>query len=106
MANLKSVSPQQAVALVRSGAVLVDVRETHEFTTEHIPGARHHALSRLDARLPLRGDEIVIFHCLSGARTRSHGARLAAAAGCEAYVLEGGLAAWKRAGLPTAAGTR
>ena len=26
--------------------------------------------------------------------------RLAAAAGCEAYILEGGIDAWKRAGLP------
>ena len=69
MAGLKSVSPQEAVALVRSGAVLVDVREAHEFVAEHIAGARHHALSRMNARLPLRGDEIVIFHCRSGAST-------------------------------------
>ena len=33
----------------------------------------------------------------------SHAARLAAAAQCEAYVLEGGLEAWKRAGLPVRA---
>jgi Protein of unknown function (DUF2892) len=30
----------------------------------------------------------------------SHATRLAAAAQCEAYVLQGGLEAWKRAGLP------
>ena len=30
----------------------------------------------------------------------SHAARLAAAAQCEAYILEGGLEAWRRAGLP------
>jgi len=30
---------------------------------------------------------------------------LAAAAGCEAYILKGGIDAWKKAGLPVATGT-
>jgi rhodanese-related sulfurtransferase len=43
----------------------------------------------------------VIFHCRSGARTSANASGLAAAAGaCDAYILEGGLDAWKRAGLP------
>ena len=33
---------------------------------------------------------------------RANAARLGDAAGCEAYLLEGGLEAWKRAGLPVA----
>jgi rhodanese-related sulfurtransferase len=58
-------------------------------------------LSRIDADTPVRpGDDILVFHCPSGARTAGNARRLAAATGaCEAYLLEGGLDAWK-AGLP------
>jgi rhodanese-related sulfurtransferase len=46
---------------------------------------------------------VVIFHCRSGARTKGNAPRLAAAAGkCETYILDGGLDAWKKVGLPVA----
>lgn len=104
MSELKTVSPQRAAELVRSGAVLVDIREADEHAREHIAGARHHALSRIDQATPIRdGDDVVIFHCRSGARTKGNAARLAAATpNCETYILEGGLDAWKTAGLPVA----
>jgi len=103
MSDLPTVSPQRAAKLIREGAVLVDVREADEHARERIPGARHHALSQIDARTPVRaGDDVLVFHCRSGARTKANAPRLArAASGCEAFVLEGGLDAWKRAGLPT-----
>lgn len=104
MSELKSVTAAQAVKMIKSGAILVDIREMDEFSRERIPGARHHALSRIDADSPARaGDKIIIFHCRSGARTRANAPKLAASAPrCEAYVLEGGIEAWKKAGLPTA----
>jgi rhodanese-related sulfurtransferase len=101
---MQTISPQRAAELTREGAVLIDIREADEYARERIPGARHHALSRLHASNPARpGDSVLVFHCRSGARTRANASKLAAAAaGCEVYVLEGGLDAWKRAGLPTA----
>ena len=104
MSTLKTISPARAAELMREGAVLVDVREADEHARERIPGARHHAISTLDAEHPARpGDEVLIFHCRSGARTQANAPRLASSApGCEAYVLEGGLDAWKKAGLPVA----
>jgi hypothetical protein len=43
----------------------------------------------------------------SGARTAGYADRLSAKAGlCEAYTIEGGLDAWKRAGLPVTADRR
>ena len=49
------------------------------------------------------GDDVLIFHCRSGARTKGNAPRLAAAAPkCESYILEGGIDAWKKAGLPVA----
>ena len=102
MANLKTISPERAAELVRSGAVLIDIREADEHARERIPGARHHALTRIDRDSPaLSGDDVLIFHCRSGARTKGNAARLAAAAPkCETYILDGGIDAWKKAGLP------
>lgn len=106
MTALSSIPPQQAAAMIRDGAVLVDIREADERARERFPGARHHALSRLEGAPIRQGEEILIFHCRSGVRTRGHAGRLAQAAGCEAYLIEGGLQAWKEAGLPVAVDRR
>jgi rhodanese-related sulfurtransferase len=102
---MKTVTPERAAELVKSGAVLIDIRETAEHAGENIPGARHHALSQIDAKHPVRaGDTVLIFHCKSGARTNMNAQKLAGSAGqCEVYLLGGGIEAWKRAGLPTSA---
>jgi rhodanese-related sulfurtransferase len=104
MTALKTISPRDAADLVRQGAVLVDVRGADEHAREHIPGARHHALSQIGEDSPVRpGDDVLVFHCRSGARTAANAGKLAAAAqGCEAYILEGGIDAWKKTGLPVA----
>jgi rhodanese-related sulfurtransferase len=102
MSTLKAISPTSAAELVRKGAVLIDIREADEHAREHIPGARHHALSRIDKNAPVRqGDDVLVFHCRSGARTKTNAPKLAAAApACESYILDGGIDAWKKAGLP------
>jgi len=92
---MKTVSPEHAVELVKSGAVLIDIREAAEHAGENIPGARHHALSQIDAAHPVRaGDTVLVFHCKSGARTTMNVRRLKASAGdCEVYLLGGGIEA-------------
>ncbi|SDM40769.1 Rhodanese-related sulfurtransferase [Oryzisolibacter propanilivorax] len=87
------------------GAVLVDVRGPDEHARERIAGARSLPLDRLRAQAPdagslLAGAPAVVFHCRSGQRTAQYAAWLAGCAPCPAYVLEGGLDGWKRAGLP------
>ncbi|MDI3307858.1 MAG: rhodanese family protein [Acetobacteraceae bacterium] len=102
---LKAITPAEAARLLREqGATLVDVREPDEHARERIPGARNLPLSKLEeAELAVQQGKPVVFHCRSGARTQGNAARLAAKAGpCEAYVVEGGLEAWKKAGLPVA----
>jgi rhodanese-related sulfurtransferase len=105
MSEIETVSPERAVELVKQGAVLIDIRERAEHANENIPGARHHALSEIDAAHPVReGDTVLIYHCKSGARTRMNAQKLVARAGdCDVYILGGGIEAWKRAGLPTSA---
>lgn len=99
--SLKTITPADARRLVERGAVLIDIRDADEHARERIPGA----LSRpLDALTTIAGTSSpVIFHCKSGNRTAANAAKLAAAANCEAYLVEGGLDAWRKAGLPVAA---
>ena len=103
--SLPTLDAVRAKRLLDDGAVLVDVREADERAREHVPGTRHHALSRLST-IDTAGAKAVIFHCRSGDRTAANASRLAGAAGCDAYVLEGGIDAWKKAGLPVATDTR
>lgn len=99
---LQTISPQQARQLLDAGAVLVDIREADEHAREHIAAARHMPLSGLDDGIELHQGKPVIFHCRSGARTLANAQRLKSVAGddCDAFIVEGGLDAWRKAGLP------
>jgi rhodanese-related sulfurtransferase len=104
--SLPTISPEQAKRLLDQGAMLIDIREADEHAREKIASARHLPLSKLDeADLAVHAGKPVIFHCRSGARTLANAPRLAGkvSAGCEAYVVAGGLDAWKKAGLPVLA---
>jgi rhodanese-related sulfurtransferase len=101
--SLSTIEPSEARRLLDSGALLIDIREADEHAREKIPGARHLPLSKLDeADLIADQGKPVIFHCKSGARTKANAPRLAAklAGTCEAFILDGGLDAWRKAGLP------
>ena len=100
--SLETIDPIAAKRLIEEGAILVDIREADEHAREHVPGARHQPLSRLGS-VPAGQAKAVIFHCRSGARTSANAPRLAAATDCQAYILEGGIEAWKKAGLPVLA---
>ena len=100
--TLKTIDPMEAKRLIDQGALLVDIREADEHARERVPGARNKPLSRLGS-LPAGQANAVIFHCRSGARTTANAPRLAAATDCQAYILEGGIDAWRKAGLPVLA---
>lgn len=102
---LPTLTPGQAKHMLDQGAILVDIREPDEHAREKIPGAQLLPLSRLDEAEPvLQTGRPIIFHCKSGARTLGNEARLAGKTKgtCEAFIIEGGLDAWKKAGLPVA----
>lgn len=103
--SLSPVSPEKARELIVGGAKLIDIREADEHAREHILVAQNVPLSRLD-RLDVGSAPEVIYHCRSGNRTAANGARLAQAADRPAYVLEGGIDAWRKAGLPVAVDRR
>ena len=94
---MQTISAMRAKALCDAGARLLDIRGADEFAREHIDGAENVMPAQLR---PGQFHEVVIFHCRSGHRTQMQAAVLQASAAGEAYVLQGGLDAWKKAGLP------
>ena len=103
-ATLHPLAPAEVRARLAAGqAVLVDIREADEFARQHIAGAVSQPLSRWEqAHLSVDPAADVIFTCRSGMRTQGACNRLAARVQGDAYVLDGGLNAWVKAGLPIA----
>jgi rhodanese-related sulfurtransferase len=87
-------------------AVLLDVRSPIEFETEHIANSVNVPLNELEARceeVSRQGQLIVI--CRSGKRAE-RGAYTLLGRGFDPKVLEGGLVAWRKAGLPLKEGKK
>lgn len=103
MTTLTKLKPADTANRLKKGkAVLIDIRELDEYAREHIPGAVSLPVSALDnADLKLEAGQQAIFHCKSGMRTDSNCARLAQHVEGDAFMLEGGLDAWRAHGLPT-----
>jgi rhodanese-related sulfurtransferase len=96
--SLPTISPTEAKRLIDEGAKLIDIRGPDEHARERIPGAANHPIEGLSALHG--GSRIAIFHCRSGQRTAANADKLARTAGCDAYMVQGGIEAWKQAGLP------
>lgn len=101
-ATLTKLSAQDVHARLAAGkAMLVDIREADEFARAHIPGARSQPLSAFEvAHLAIDPDADVVFTCRTGMRTAGACDRLAARVNGDAFVLDGGLDGWEKAGLP------
>jgi sulfur-carrier protein adenylyltransferase/sulfurtransferase len=100
--RISEVEPAEVHAQMNNGAVIVDVRETEEFTAGHIPGAKHvpksYLESRIEAAVPDRSQHIVLY-CASGNRS-AYGARtLTEDLGYEhVESMRGGITLWKDLG--------
>ncbi|HEX8306171.1 MAG TPA: rhodanese-like domain-containing protein [Jatrophihabitans sp.] len=86
--------------LTGDGAVLLDVREQHEWDAGHAPQARHLAMSELAGRIDeIPKDVPVVCVCHGGGRSGAVAAALHRS-GYNALNLRGGMVAWDTAGLP------
>ena len=113
-ARLQRLTPQQAVAAVRHGALLVDIRPYAQRVAEgEVPGAlvveRNVLEWRFDptctARLPqARADLQVVVMCSEGYTSSLAAAALHDVGVPRATDLAGGIAAWRAAGLPLVPG--
>ena len=102
----KRATPQDVTLLInRSKATIVDVRDAKEFAEGHLPEARNIPLAELDKRIAelekFKSKSVVVV-CKSGARASAAAAKLVKAGFADVVNLEGGVAAWQKAGLPLA----
>ena len=99
------VTPTQAAALLRSGALLVDVREDQERAGGTPDGAvgiaRAVLAGRIAAFAPQRDRQILTI-CATGQRSRLAAAELRSVGYPHAASVSGGFRAWQAAGLPVA----
>ena len=102
MSTLTKIDPKTVADGLKAGKFhLIDIREADEFAREHIGGAVSIPLSTVEqADVKLEAGRTAVFHCKSGMRTEANCAKLAARVDGNALILEGGLDAWKKAGLP------
>jgi rhodanese-related sulfurtransferase len=113
--RLQRLSPAQAQAAIRDGAILVDIRPEAQRAAEGcVPGALHVERNvlewrfdpRSDARLPEAAgyDVRVIVMCSRGFASSLAAASLQDLGLVNATDLDGGFVAWERAGLPVTSG--
>jgi glyoxylase-like metal-dependent hydrolase (beta-lactamase superfamily II) len=107
-ADAPTVAPAelQTLRAQAPGLVLLDVRSPLEFQSERIEGAVNVPLGELDARLEEIAEQAdVVVVCRTGVRA-TIAAESLGRAGRRARVLEGGMVAWRRAGLPMREGRK
>ncbi len=104
--RIEMVDPQTArVWIERGEAVLVDVREPHEYALERIQGATLVPLSAFDPRsIPSAEGKRLLLMCASGVRCGMASELLARSGYPEIYRLAGGIMGWKAAGGPVVHG--
>ncbi len=108
--TIENVNPVTLKKWLDSGkAVLVDVREPSEYASEHIEGSTLVPLREVRREaVPEHDGKKLVIMCRVGARGQAACQRLGEemAAHEKVYNLEGGIMAWKRAGLPVEAAQR
>lgn len=99
-----NISVNEATLMInRQDAIVVDVRETAEWSSGHIPNARHIALGHLSKHLSEIDkfkEKPIIVVCASGNRSGSACNVLQKAGFQQVFNLAGGIHAWNEAGLP------
>jgi rhodanese-related sulfurtransferase len=102
---VREINVTELESVLRTGAPLVDVRETDEYLDGHVPGAVHVALGtvpdRVDAFLA-EGTTYVI--CRSGARSM-RACEFLAQQGLDVVNVAGGTLDWAAGGRPVVTGS-
>ena len=101
-AGISEIDPAGVHELVGNGVAIIDVRETEEFATGHLPGARHVPRSYLESRIegvvPDRSQRVILY-CASGVRSALGAKTLVDDLGYERVEsMTGGITLWKDRG--------
>ncbi|HVL58554.1 MAG TPA: rhodanese-like domain-containing protein [Burkholderiaceae bacterium] len=97
-----SLSTLQATRLINdSGAVLLDVRDSAEFSNGHLPNAKNIPVPEIEKRAKeLPAGKPVIVVCDTGSRAARAAAALRKLGRGDVFCLDGGIRGWQAAGLP------
>ncbi len=100
--RIEEVDPSVVREQVSNGAVVIDVREAEEWSTGHIPGAKHVPKSFLESRIegaaPDRSQHVILY-CQSGNRSAWAARTLIDDLGYEdVESMTGGITLWKDRG--------
>ncbi len=110
-AQITEVTPATASEARNAGAVILDVREAHEYKKGHVPGAVNVPRGVLEFRIDEleafedltdegRFDKPILVYCRSGKRAALATARLQEMGYSNVKSIEGGYKAWQAEGLP------
>jgi rhodanese-related sulfurtransferase len=101
----KRASPAEVVQIMNRGKnVLVDIRTPEEFAAGHLRDAKNIPMADFDKRigeLEKSKSKSIVVICQTGAKADKAVRQLQAAGFQDVVALEGGLAAWQAASLPT-----
>lgn len=101
--KVRGVDVHRAQALNSQGALLLDVREAHEYSDGHAPGSLLIPVGHLQHRLKeieaFQNKPVVVI-CRSGKRSAKAVELLQKAGFTDAHNVVGGMIAWEKAGLP------
>jgi phage shock protein E len=70
--RIDQISPKDAVAYLKNGAMVIDVRSPGEFNSAHLPNAINLPLGEIESVLPRRvkdKNQVLLLHCHSGMRS-------------------------------------
>ena len=103
--HITEISPQDAATQQNNDeAVVIDVREKDEWDQGHIPGAIHMSRGTIELDIEEKVSDpnaMIICHCGGGGRSALAAENLQKMGYKNVRSMEGGLKAWKAAGLPT-----
>jgi len=107
--GMVAVEPSDAVTLINSNGVVVDLRSNDAFARGHIVNAKNVPYDELDAqqaKLEQFKDKPVIAVCDGGMTSTRAVAALRNSGFESAYTLKGGMNAWSQAGMPVVTGKK
>jgi rhodanese-related sulfurtransferase len=97
-----TLSTLQATQLINSrNPQIVDLRKSDDFAKGSLPNARNLPAEKIGDRLAeLKKDKPVLLVCATGTSAGRSAALLRSRGFAEVFVLAGGIAGWRNAGLP------
>lgn len=104
-ATIETISPQQAQAMMKEGAAMVDVREPAEWEEAHVAGSTLIPLGAVqkEPKKAALAPKVLLL-CRSGKRAAVAAEAMSSLKDTKLFVIEGGILGWQKAGLPTQKG--